>query len=91
MKQLRITAPSLHSDFGSLFNEAVQPLQIKLAAVRRPKVIEMDDEESALSRPATAASVKACLEDHGLLVYGSQAVQPSSVDSFSAKSKKTLV
>lgn len=42
---------------------------IKAPAENRPKVVELDDEENAVSCPVTAAEIKACPEEYRFLVY----------------------
>lgn len=58
MKQLQLTAPAPSSASASKSDEVVQPLKIKAPVRENPDMIELDDEMSGLSRPATAAEEK---------------------------------
>lgn len=62
-----------------------------MPAGKRPRVVELVKELDRMSNPATAAEEEACPEEHRLLVYEAETPQPSSVGTFLAKKRTSLL
>lgn len=88
VKQLRFTAPALSVMLALLLRKVSHSLHLERHAVERPEIIEMDDEESALTRPPTSAEVGLSLEKHRPLVYTSEAALFDSVHSSLVQKRK---
>lgn len=59
-------------------------------AVKRPKMIELNDEENVLRPPAKFAEVGVCLQDHQPIVYRAEAPRLCFVDRSSVKKRQAL-
>lgn len=90
MKQLQLTARAFLSVSASLSDEVVLSLQIKAPGGEGLKVIGLEYEGHALSRPATAVEGEACPKDHCSLVWRAEAPRRSSVDSIPVKKRNPL-
>lgn len=88
VKHPQFTSPAFPFVLASLFNEGFHAVQITAPAGKRPKIVEFDNERSALSRPGAVAEVEPCGEKQYSLVYRAEALRHSSVDSFTAKKRK---
>lgn len=74
--------------FCLLSDKGFQPFQIMAPAWKRSKVIQLDDEQNALSRSLAAFEVELCQKKHRSVVHRAEAPQSSSADSSPAKSEK---
>lgn len=63
----------------SLSTEAPQPLRMERLAIQRPGVIELEDESSAVCRPALSLDVGGSFEIHRRLLYSAEASWLGSV------------
>lgn len=72
-----------------LLHKLVPPVHPEQSAVKRPKVVELDDYRNAVSPPATSAEARFFLEDYRPLRYRAEAPRLGNVDRSSTK-KRTL-
>lgn len=89
VKQLQLTAPALPLVFNSLSRKAVQPLCIEQPAVKRSRIVELDDKGNAARPRVTFAYVGLSLENHQPLVYRAGAPWLGSVRTTFGKKRQS--
>lgn len=88
VKQLQFPAPTVCLVIVLVLHEATQPLHLEGPAVRRRRVVKLDETENAVRIPATSAELRDSLEDHLPLMYIAEASRLDPVHS-SPVSKKS--
>lgn len=90
VRKFYFIAPPLFSVFALLSDEAIQSQQIKAPGREQSGVIELRNDENALSRPATAAEVEQGPKENRSLVYRARAPRHSSVKSSPAMERSPV-
>lgn len=89
VKQHWFTALFNSLELTLLSRNPFEPLLIERSAVKSPKMTKLDNKEKQYP-PATFAKTELCLESRLPLIYRTQAVRLSFVQSFSVKTRKPL-
>lgn len=87
VRQPRLTAPCLPVVFSPLSHEVAEPSRKERPKVERPKLIELDDEDTVVRSPATTADVELSLKDYQPPLYKAVALQLGFANSLSVKKK----
>lgn len=90
VKQLQLPISALAVVFSSFSRKVTQPLQMKGPAMKRPKVIDLDDEESPVRSLATSAGATFSLEVHPPLVIKAEAPRLDSVLGYPVRKRRPL-
>lgn len=88
VRRLQFTAPTFSLVLAVLLPELFQALHIEQPAVKRRRVIKLDDKGNAVRPPKTLADAELYLENHKPLVYRAEARLLCSLLSFYTKKRK---
>lgn len=88
--KLQLTAPALSIVLSLFILHADQPLHVKQPAVERPRMVQVDEEGTAVRHPAKSAEDVLPPEDHRLLVCRAQVPWLDFVHSFPVKKRTFL-
>lgn len=84
-RQPQYTAPALLLVFALVSHEVVQQRHTERSAVERSRLIDLDDEGSAVRPPAISTDSGLYLEDHRILAHRAEAPQLASYIALSLK------